>query len=129
MKAGLAGRSGVNELCSRRYERVTGGLLIFPDGVFWPCSNERRITMSARLVEGSLRLKEDAMKRKIGFALASGLALLVAGCANQSSSGGNAAPGSAAPTSSTARNFNLSVKCPGVHWEKTHGWSNQQIMQ
>jgi hypothetical protein len=21
------------------------------------------------------------------------------------------------------------VKCPGVHWEKTHGWSNQQIMQ
>jgi len=69
------------------------------------------------------------MKRKIGLALASGLALLVAGCANQSSSGGNAAPGSAAPTSSTSRNFNLSVKCPGVHWEKTHGWTNQQIMQ
>ena len=77
------------------------------------------------------------MKRKIGFALAAGLALLVAGCASQGSSGGNAAPGggeSAAAgggpaASTTARNFNLAVKCPGVHWEKTHGWSNQQIMQ
>ncbi|MGA8794071.1 hypothetical protein [Candidatus Binatus sp.] len=74
-------------------------------------------------------MKEDAMKRKIGLALASGLALLVAGCASQSSSGGNAAPGSAAPTETTARNFNLAVKCPGVHYLKTKGWSNQQIMQ
>ncbi|MGB8414514.1 MAG: hypothetical protein WCE23_16995 [Candidatus Binatus sp.] len=69
------------------------------------------------------------MKRKIGLVLASGLALLVAGCASQSSSGGNAAPGSAAPTESTARNFNLSVKCPGVHYLKKKGWSDQQIMQ
>jgi len=68
------------------------------------------------------------MKRKIGLALASGLALLVAGCASQSSSGAGA--GSTAPaTTETARDFNLAVKCPGVHWEKTHGWSNQQIMQ
>ena len=75
------------------------------------------------------------MRRKIGFALASGLALLVAGCAGQG--GGSAAPGpgdtsSAATRSSVpaaARNFNLAVKCPGVHWEKTHGWSNAQIMQ
>jgi hypothetical protein len=22
----------------------------------------------------------------------------------------------------------LAVKCPGVHWEKTHGWTDQQIM-
>ena len=43
--------------------------------------------------------------------------------------GGNAAPGSAAPTESTARNFNLSVKCPGVHYLKKKGWSDQQIMQ
>jgi hypothetical protein len=78
------------------------------------------------------------MKRKIGLALAAGLALLVAGCASQStSSGGTTSAGgaSAAPppetqaVSSTARNFNLAVKCPGVHWEKTHGWSDQQIMQ
>jgi hypothetical protein len=77
------------------------------------------------------------MKRKIGLALATGLALLIAGCASQSSSGGGGgAPGkessAPAPTgaaASTARNFNLAVKCPGVHWEKTHGWSNQQIMQ
>ena len=77
------------------------------------------------------------MKRKIGLALATGLALLIAGCAGQSSSGGGAGGGGGGsstppPTgaaATTARNFNLAVKCPGVHWEKTHGWSNQQIMQ
>ena len=71
------------------------------------------------------------MKRKIGLALATGLALLVAGCASQSSSGGSgggpAAP-QTGPVSETSRNFNLAVKCPGVHWEKKHGWSDQQIM-
>jgi len=72
------------------------------------------------------------MKRKIGLALASGLALLVAGCASQG--GGGAAPSTTASAagaapSTTAKNFNLAVKCPGVHWEKTHGWSDQQIMQ
>ena len=74
------------------------------------------------------------MKRKIGLALATGLALLVAGCSSQSggSSGGGGGSSAPAPTeaaASTARNFNLAVKCPGVHWEKTHGWSNEQIMQ
>ncbi len=70
------------------------------------------------------------MKRKIGLALASGLALLIAGCASQTSSGagaGTTAPPSA-QTTETSRNFNLSVKCPGVHYLKTKGWSNQQIM-
>ena len=76
------------------------------------------------------------MRRMIGFALASGLALLVAGCAGQG--GGEKFPSGPGETSSTAtranvpaatRNFNLAVKCPGVHWEKTHGWSNSQIMQ
>src|SRR6266851_933452 len=76
------------------------------------------------------------MRRKIGLALASGLALLVAGCANQG--GGEKFPSGPGQTGSEAvrsnvpapaRNFNLAVKCPGVHWEKTHGWSNQQIMQ
>jgi len=77
------------------------------------------------------------MKRKTGFALAAGLALLVAGCASQGSSGGSSGGGgggaSAAPAnpsvSATSKNFNLAVKCPGVHWEKKHGWSDQQIMQ
>ena len=78
------------------------------------------------------------MKRKIGLALATGLALLVAGCASQSSSGEKfpAGPGQTGEAtrnnpqaSSTARNFNLAVKCPGVHWEKSHGWSNDKIMQ
>jgi len=72
----------------------------------------------------------------IGFALASGLALLVAGCAGQG--GGEKFPSGPGETSSAAtrvnvpaatRNFNLAVKCPGVHWEKQHGWSNSQIMQ
>jgi hypothetical protein len=79
------------------------------------------------------------MKRKIALALASGLALFIAGCASQGGSStastGGGGSSAAAPSaggeavSSTARNFNLAVKCPGVHWEKTHGWSNQQIMQ
>src|SRR6202167_5182414 len=71
------------------------------------------------------------MKRKIGLAMATGLALLVAGCAGQSTSGGggSAAPAPPAAVTSTSRNFNLAVKCPGVHWEKTHGWSNEQIME
>ena len=76
------------------------------------------------------------MRRKIGFALASGLALLVAGCAGQGGGekfpSGPGATGSEATRSNVpaaARNFNLAVKCPGVHWEKTHGWSNSQIMQ
>ena len=83
------------------------------------------------------------MKRKIGLALAMGLALLIAGCASQGSSGGTSgggpgagaggtvgvAPAGNPEASSTARNFNLAVKCPGVHWEKKHGWSDQQIMQ
>src|SRR5258708_323907 len=76
------------------------------------------------------------MRRKIGFALASGLALLVAGCAGQG--GGEKFPSGPGDTSSAAtrgrapaatRNFNLGVKWPGVNWEKAHGWSNQQIMQ
>jgi len=68
------------------------------------------------------------MKLKFGLVLATGLALLVAGCASQSSSGGSgAAPPEA--VASTSRNFNLAIKCPGVHWEKTHGWTNEQIME
>ncbi len=78
------------------------------------------------------------MKRKIGLALATGLAFLIAGCAGQSSSGGGSGGGGGGGSSTppptgaaatTARNFNLAVKCPGVHWEKKHGWSDQQIMQ
>ena len=79
------------------------------------------------------------MKGTIGFVLASGLALLVAGCAN---TGGSSAPaasagavaagaggGPAGSEGSATRNFNLAVKCPGVHYLKTHGWTEQQIMQ
>ena len=70
------------------------------------------------------------MKRKIGLALAMGLALLIAGCASQSGGSSSGGGGSAPPVAaaSTSRNFNLAVKCPGVHWEKTHGWTDQQIM-
>jgi hypothetical protein len=96
------------------------------------------MTALARLVEVVPRLKEDAMKLKIGLALAAGLALFVAGCSGQSSSaggtsGGGAASAPAAPVtpsvSATSKNFNLAVKCPGVHYEKSHGWSDAQIMQ
>jgi hypothetical protein len=82
------------------------------------------------------------MKRTIGFALASGLALLVAGCAQ--TGGGAGAPagggeGSApaasaggaqtAAASSAVRDFNLQVKCPGIHLEKTKlKWDDDKIM-
>src|SRR5258706_11263759 len=76
------------------------------------------------------------MKSMIGLTLATGLALLVAGCSGQ---GGNGSfPSGPGDTSSTAvrasvpsatRNFNLAVRCPGVHWEKSHGWPDTQIMQ
>lgn len=76
------------------------------------------------------------MKGKIGLVLASGLALLVAGCASQgggtsssSAPGGAAAAAQSASAPAATRNFNLAVKCPGVHWEKSHGWSDAQIMQ
>jgi hypothetical protein len=76
------------------------------------------------------------MKLMIGLTLATGLAMLVAGCSGQ---GGNGSfPSGPGDTSSTAtrtavpaatRNFNLAVRCPGVHWEKAHGWPDTQIMQ
>ena len=79
------------------------------------------------------------MKRTIGLLLATaGLAFLVAGCANQGggaaapSGGGQAAAssgGGAEVNTNDIRDFNLRVKCPGVHELKKHGWSDQQIMQ
>ena len=80
------------------------------------------------------------MIRKTGFALAAGLALLVAGCAGQGGSSGGTGRGTsggapetmvpgATSVSQTSKNFNLAVKCPGVHYLKKKGLSNQQIMQ
>lgn len=81
------------------------------------------------------------MRRTIKLLLFSaGLAFLVAGCANQSGggtsagapAGGQAAQGGTAAAStseSSMRDFNLRVKCPGVHELKQHGWSDQQIVQ
>lgn len=81
------------------------------------------------------------MKRTIGIALASGLALLVAGCATSgggtggggSAGGEAAAPGSSGGTTTASvagvRDFNLQVKCPGIHLEKTKlNWPNDKIM-
>ena len=80
------------------------------------------------------------MKSLIGLALAGGLALMVAGCA--SSGGGTSAPatgtaagGAAAGPppvtvgSASTRNFNLAVKCPGVHYMKSHGKAASDIEQ
>src|SRR5882672_5741922 len=76
------------------------------------------------------------MKSMIGLTLATGLALLVAGCSGQGGTG--SFPSGKGDTSSEAtrsgvpaatRNFNLAVRCPGVHWEKSHGWPDSQIMQ
>jgi hypothetical protein len=77
------------------------------------------------------------MKWTIGLLLASGLAFLVAGCASTGAGGTQAAGGTqtaaaggpAGGEAPSLRNFNLRVKCPGVHELKSHGWSDQQIMQ
>lgn len=79
------------------------------------------------------------MRRTIELLLFSaGLAFLVAGCANQGGgsasapAGGQAAQGGTAAASASdtsMRDFNLRVKCPGVHELKQHGWSDQQIIQ
>jgi len=80
------------------------------------------------------------MKRTIGFALASGLAFLVAGCAaggggagtGASAGGEGSAPAGGTQTasaSSSVRDFNLQVKCPGIHLEKTKlKWDDDKIM-
>ncbi len=81
------------------------------------------------------------MKRTIGIALASGLALLVAGCATggggSAGGGGGAAGGEAAAgggntataSNSGVRDFNLQVKCPGIHLEKSKlNWPDDKIM-
>ncbi|HEX8811939.1 MAG TPA: hypothetical protein VF742_08095 [Terracidiphilus sp.] len=79
------------------------------------------------------------MRRTIKLLLFSaGLAFLVAGCANQGGGGASAPAGGQAAQGGTAaasasdtsmRDFNLRVKCPGVHELKQHGWSDQQIVQ
>ncbi len=82
------------------------------------------------------------MKRTIGFGLAAGLAFLVAGCAaggggagTGASGGGEASAPAAAGGTQTAsagtsvRDFNLQVKCPGIHLEKTKlKWDDDKIM-
>ncbi len=83
------------------------------------------------------------MRRTIGLLLAGGLAVMVTGCASTSGGGAGAttatagaAKGQVASTESAnpdvsrvAHDFNLRVKCPGVHEEKIHGWTDQQIME
>jgi hypothetical protein len=83
----------------------------------------------------ALRLKEELMKSTIGLALASGLFLMVAGCATSGgggAAGGAAAAGAGAGSVASAgqiRNFNLAVKCPGVHYLKSHKKTDAEIME
>jgi hypothetical protein len=122
-----------------------GGLLILIPSVFLSqfslfLRTGKTLTPNAIILGGVPGLKEDAMKRTISLALASGLAILVAGCATGTGGGaGGTSAGGAAATSSgggtqTAsaagiRDFNLQVKCPGIHLEKSKlGWSDDKIM-
>ena len=79
----------------------------------------------------------------LGLVMVAGLALAAAGCSQEAAS--NTATGQLmAPTSSGAvgtastsnkatsdvnRTFSLAVKCPGVHYLKKKGWTDQQIME
>jgi hypothetical protein len=86
------------------------------------------------------------MKTRIslGLILASGLALAVVGGCSQESASTSATGQAMAPpsgenvgtavtsnksTSEVNRQFSLAVKCPGVHYLKKKGWTDQQIMQ
>ena len=89
------------------------------------------------------------MKRYIALVAAAGMAAMIAGCASSGGGGGGGAaeatggqipntnppaPGenqtaSAAGAAGPIRDFNLQVKCPGIHLEKTKlKWSDDQIM-
>ncbi len=82
------------------------------------------------------------MRLMTGLMLAGGLALIVAGCSmthggaetssatptGQAGAGAAAAPANAS-VAETSRDFNLRVRCPGVHELKSHGWTDAQIMQ
>jgi len=81
------------------------------------------------------------MRRTIGLLLATtGLAFMVAGCASTSGGGAGTMPAATTTasqagqqtasvgTSAIDKDFKLRVKCPGIHEEKAHGWSDQQIM-
>jgi hypothetical protein len=75
---------------------------------------------------------EEFMKSTMGLALASGLFLMVAGCATGGATSGGGAAGGGGPVASaggTIRNFNLEVKCPGVHYLKSHGKSDAEIQE
>jgi len=79
------------------------------------------------------------MRRTIELLLFSAGLAFLAGCANQSGGGASAPAGGQAAQGGTAaaasasdtsmRDFNLRVKCPGVHELKQHGWSDAQIVQ
>ena len=73
------------------------------------------------------------MKTTIGLALASGLFVIVAGCATGGGGGtqtvATAGGTTVASTGGEIRNFNLEVKCPGIHYLKTHGKSDWDIME
>jgi len=79
------------------------------------------------------------MRRTIELLLFSAGLAFLAGCANQSGGGASAPAGGQAAQGGTAtaasasdtsmRDFNLRVKCPGVHELKQHGWSDAQIIQ
>ena len=76
------------------------------------------------------------MKRTLELALASGLALMIAGCSSgsSSSSSGASADSSGQPASGSLASrvepvrFNLAVRCPGVHYLVTKGKSKDEIM-
>src|SRR5260370_10905065 len=82
------------------------------------------------------QFKEDAMKRTLELALASGLALVIAGCSSGSSStsgsaGGAESSGQPGQRSLASRvepvRFDLAVRCPGVHYLVTKGKSKDEI--
>ncbi len=72
------------------------------------------------------------MKSVIGVGLACGFALLAAGCAvspRTRSTQPAVAPSSTPSDAVDIRDFNLRVKCPGIHLAKTSlKWSDEHIM-
>lgn len=87
---------------------------------------------------------KDLMRRAASLILAIGVAFSLAGCATGRQLGTAASSGvtrsrassakssakSSAPSTDVIKDFDLRVKCPGIHLEKTClGWSEAKIMK
>ena len=67
------------------------------------------------------------MKNTFGLTLSLALMFVIAGCSSTNPNVPGAATDSAAEN--TTPNLDMAAKCPGVHYAKLQGWTDDQVMQ